>query len=84
MQAIGLHFGHDASGAVLDQGGLTRFLNKERRSRVKHALGLSSDDLRELLEGAAADVLTRLASVRIINFLRHRYECNACGSQFDE
>ncbi|HEV7232909.1 MAG TPA: hypothetical protein VGN36_01590 [Sphingorhabdus sp.] len=34
--------------------------------------------------GAAGDVLTRLASVRIINFLRHRYECNACGAQFDE
>lgn len=34
--------------------------------------------------GAAADVLTRLASVRIINFLRHRHECNACGAQFDE
>lgn len=34
--------------------------------------------------GAAADVLTRLASVRIINFLRHRYECNSCGAQFDE
>ena len=62
MQAIGLHFGHDASGAVLDQGGLTRFLNKERRSRVKHALGLSSDDLRELLEGAATDVLLGLCS----------------------
>jgi transposase-like protein len=34
--------------------------------------------------GAAGDVLTRLASVKIINFLRHRFECNACGSQFDE
>ena len=34
--------------------------------------------------GAAADVLTRLSTVKIINFLRHRYECNACGAQFDE
>lgn len=34
--------------------------------------------------GAAADVLTRLASVRIINFLRHKFECGACGAQFDE
>ena len=66
MQAIGLHFGHDASGAVLDQGGLTRFLNKERRSRVKHALGLSSDDLRELLEGAATDVLLGLCSTKLV------------------
>lgn len=34
--------------------------------------------------GAAGDVLTRLASVKIINFLRHKFECNACGAQFDE
>lgn len=33
---------------------------------------------------AAGDVLIRLASVRIINFLRHKFECNACGAQFDE
>ncbi len=34
--------------------------------------------------GAAADVLTRLAAVRIQNFLRCRYVCNACAAQFDE
>jgi len=34
--------------------------------------------------GAAADVLTRLASVKIINFLRMKWECSACGAQFDE
>lgn len=34
--------------------------------------------------GAAGDVLTRLASVRIINFLRARFECLGCGAQFDE
>ena len=34
--------------------------------------------------GAAGDVLTRLDSVKIINFLRHKFECNACGAQFDE
>jgi hypothetical protein len=34
--------------------------------------------------GAAADVLTRLASARIINFIRLRWLCNACGAQFDE
>ena len=33
---------------------------------------------------AAGDVLTRLASVRIINFLRMKWECCACGAQFDE
>lgn len=34
--------------------------------------------------GAAADVLTRLAAVRIQNFLRCKHRCNACGVQFDE
>ncbi|RYM05717.1 hypothetical protein [Sphingobium cupriresistens] len=34
--------------------------------------------------GAAGDVLTRLASVKIINFLRHRFVCRACAAQFDE
>lgn len=34
--------------------------------------------------GAAGDVLTRLASVKIINFLRMKWECSACGAQFDE
>lgn len=33
---------------------------------------------------AAADVLTRLAAVEIINFLRHRFVCNACAVEFDE
>lgn len=36
MQAIGLHFGHDASGAVLI-GRLAQTLDKERRSRVKRS-----------------------------------------------
>lgn len=30
----------------------------------------------------AADLLTSLASVRIINFVRMKYRC-ACGAQFD-
>ena len=66
MQAIGLHFGHDASGSVLDQGGLTLFLNKERRTRVKHAMGLSSGDLRELLEGAPPDAVLGLSSTQMV------------------
>ena len=34
--------------------------------------------------GAAADVLTRLAAVRIQNFLRCEHYCNACAVTFDE
>lgn len=82
MQAIGLHFGHDASGAVLDQGGLTRFLNKERRTRVKHALGLSSDDLRELLEGASADAVLGLSSTQSVPMFHDAdVEITMAGSQ---
>lgn len=33
--------------------------------------------------GAAADVLTRLASVRIINFLRMKWSCQDCGVTYD-
>jgi carbamoyltransferase len=54
MQAVGLHFGHDASATLIDRTGIVRFLDKERRSRVKHALSLSADDLREVLAGVPA------------------------------
>lgn len=33
--------------------------------------------------GAATDVLTGLASVRIVNFLRRRWAC-PCGASFDD
>jgi len=33
--------------------------------------------------GAAADLLTGLASVRIINFIRPKWRC-ACGATFDD
>ena len=49
MESLGFHFGHDASAAHLDDHGMRRFLNKERVCRVKHALGLSSTDLRDML-----------------------------------
>ncbi len=40
--------------------------------------------LRELGRFAdASDLLARLASVRILNFLRKRWRC-ACGAHFDE
>ena len=66
MQAIGLHCGHDAGGSVADQGGLTRLLAKERRTRMKHTLGLSSDDLRELLGDAPADAVLGLSSTQMV------------------
>jgi carbamoyltransferase len=64
MQAIGFHFGHDASCARMGSGGLTGFLDKERRTRVKHALGLSADDLRAFLADAPAETLLALSSTQ--------------------
>lgn len=64
MQAAGLHFGHDAGAALIDGAGLQRFVDKERRSRVKHALGLSAADLREVLGGTGDKVLVGLSSTQ--------------------
>jgi carbamoyltransferase len=45
----GFHLGHDASAALVDRDGLVRFLDKERRSRVKQAIGLAARDIEEVL-----------------------------------
>jgi len=50
MRAVGLHFGHDAGVASVNQDGLERFISKERRVRTKHAIGLSLDDIAPFLE----------------------------------
>jgi len=63
-RAVGLHFGHDASGALVNDAGLQRFIDKERRTRVKHALGLSSADLREILAGGDDDMLIGMTSTQ--------------------
>lgn len=64
MQAAGFHFGHDASGAVVDATGIRRFLDKERRSRVKHAMALSTDDLREVLHGVPHQTFVGISSTQ--------------------
>ena len=67
------HCGSDDYGSnLIDEG---PFRQAARGAKMLRALGHN---------GAAADVLMRLASVRIINFLRPRHECRACGVQFDE
>ena len=64
MQAAGFHFGHDAGGALVDGNGLRRFLDKERSTRVKHALGLSAADLRGILGDAGEKFLVGLSSTQ--------------------
>ena len=66
MQAVGLHFGHDASAALIDEDGVVSFLDKERRSRVKHAIGLGADDIREMLADASPAALVGLSSTQAV------------------
>jgi carbamoyltransferase len=60
----GLHFGHDASAVEMSEHGVVRFLNKERVSRVKHALGLGLEDLHSILSGARDGALIGLSSTQ--------------------
>lgn len=49
MVVLGLHFGHDASVAVLIDGNVTFFYEKERYVRIKHAIGIDGDDVEYVL-----------------------------------
>ncbi len=72
MIGYGFHFGHDASGAALGLDGVEQFLNKERTARVKHAMGLSSDDLRAVLASAPADAPIGLSTTQDVPFFFDR------------
>lgn len=50
MNILGLHFGHDATVAVLRDGRLASCLMRERHRRIKHAISLDA----ELIEAAVA------------------------------
>ncbi|MDY7096274.1 MAG: carbamoyltransferase N-terminal domain-containing protein, partial [Acidobacteriota bacterium] len=52
MIVLGLHFGHDAAVALVRDGEVVAFLEKERKNRIKHALGLDFSDVRDVLEDA--------------------------------
>lgn len=52
MIVLGLHFGHDAAVALVRDGEVVSFLEKERKNRVKHALGLDFSDVSDILEEA--------------------------------
>lgn len=62
-RAVGLHFGHDASVACCTEQGLVSFYSKERHSRVKHAMGLSTDEIVSVL-GEAVDSVIGLTTTQ--------------------
>ena len=52
MKIIGLNFGHDASLALYVDGKLVLFRELERYTRLKHTVGLKSDEIRDFLKAA--------------------------------
>jgi carbamoyltransferase len=56
MKILGLHFGHDASIAVLDEGRVVSYLEKERTSRTKHAIGIDLRDVQSALDRCAIGI----------------------------
>ena len=49
MIVLGLHFGHDASVAIIRDGEVLLCVERERLTRVKHALTLTSRDIQSCL-----------------------------------
>lgn len=52
MNILGLHFGHDASAAVIINGEVSSYVLKERITGVKHHLGLFDDYINLALDHA--------------------------------
>ena len=52
MNILGLHFGHDAGIAVLQNGKLTRCLIRERHNRTKHSFSLDTAHIDLVLDEA--------------------------------
>ena len=56
MVVLGLHFGHDASVAVIKDGKIVSCVERERLVRVKHVIGLSSSDILLSLQDAGLEL----------------------------
>ena len=72
-KAIGLHFGHDAGCAILGPDGIQRYVSKERTSRVKHAMGLSFEDIELFLGDCDVIGLSTTQDVPIPIFPGHEF-----------
>lgn len=80
VHAVGLHFGHDSGIASISQNGLDRFVSKERTSRVKHAIGLSVNDLDSFLTDCDTIGLSHTPDVPIPVFPEISFEVEGAQS----
>ncbi len=49
MLSLGLHFGHDANMAIFDGSECLAYYEKERHSRIRHAVGLTGSEILNFL-----------------------------------
>ena len=56
MLILGLHFGHDASVSLVKDGKILVCIEKERQSRLKHAIGLDIKDILKALKFTKHDL----------------------------
>ena len=45
MIILGMHFGHDGAVSVVKDGEVLSYISRERTSRVKHAIGITTNEL---------------------------------------
>ena len=45
MIILGMHFGHDGAVSVIKDGKIISYISRERTSRVKHAIGITTNEL---------------------------------------
>ena len=45
MIILGMHFGHDGAVSVIKDGEVLSYISRERTSRVKHAIGITTNEL---------------------------------------
>ena len=45
MIILGMHFGHDGAVSVIKDGKVLSYISRERTSRVKHAIGITTNEL---------------------------------------
>ncbi len=61
MNILSINFGHDASLALMRDGALVRFRELERTSRLKHQLGVTSDEILAFLGDTDIDAIDAVA-----------------------